>query len=1024
MGFPKMKLFKIISVLLSMVLLLDATGMQTLAADSLANPVFELVQEDAVTETTDGEDIVSTGDYFTRTEEDTKTELFASGTYYGMEWELKENGVLTISGIYSGEEEGDSWQEYAEEIISASISAVDVKSMKGWFQNHTKLKQVDFTKFDCKSVKDTSALFYGCSSLENIQFGSFNTVNVTDMSFMFYNCKSLKTLDVSGFNTRKVTSMRYMFGNCSLVQKLSVDGFVTSRVTDMTGMFSNCGSIASLKVSGFSTARVTDMSYMFAECYALKNLDVSNFDTSAVTNMSSMFQNCSLLTELDVSGFQTGKTEHMSAMFYGCNSLTKLDLSSFDTSCVTNMTHMFSECRELTKLVFGELNTVWVTDMDCMFYKCYKLQKLDLSSFNLLRVESAENMLSYCGSLEELKTPLCVGIEIPLPYEMQDEAGKRYRILPQKKYDSYTMQCIPYGVESIPDQVYTGEAIRPEVVVVKDGEILAKGVDYTLAYRNNVNVADADEKKAPSVIVKGIGRYSGSFTGTFNIVAKEITDANITVSEMITTANNKLQTLRPMVSVDGKKLTFNKDYVLEYPDKSEGAYKKPGRYEVVIRGKCNYSGVYTTYMVILGEKQIKASDLTVGKISACNYMEGEPAKPVPVVKYGKKELVLNKDYSVTYIDNEKPGKATLVICGLENTDTEGTYVCGTLKKSFTIRGKQLKQVTVKYVHAAEYTGQEICPKVTLTDGEKVLCQDADYTVEYQNNTNVGSGKIILKGCGGYTGVLRKSFSIKPEEGVGDLLDIYIENEGVINFTTGGAKPAVRVKYGSKTLRLDVDYTVSYANNEKAAKANAMKAPTVIIKGKGNYKFQRKETFTIMEKSLNDKDIYVTAPDKYVGAKDLRSQPVVTDAKGNTLVKGVDYKITGYKIGGVNYNKNNIPGDATRAIVTIRGKGGYSGEVSVMYRITAKNISQTKITAQNLEYTESGAVYTTEMIKLGKLVLTDKKTNKELAYGSDYEIVGYKNNKKCGYATVMIKGMGDYGGIINVKFKVVKTKIPL
>ncbi len=1031
------------SFLLSALLVLDSSGIQALAVESYQSSAEDNGVYTVLSGSADGEDTVSDGnmsggdvsdgtvsegdavsgnDYLTFSEENVDDEIYAASTYYGMAWTLKNNGELSISGIYNEEEEGTSWHGYAEDITSVTVSALDVKSMKDWFSNHKKLQSVDFTKFDSSSVRNTSGLFYMCSSLETVKFGTFNTVNVTDMSFMFYGCRSLKNLDVSAFNTRKVTSMRYMFGGCSSVKELAVGGFVTAKVTDMTGMFSNCGCITRLNVGNFNTSRVTDMSYMFADCYSLKTLNVSNFDTGAVNNMSSMFQNCSLLAELDVSAFDTAKVEHMSAMFYGCNSVTKLDMSSFNTAAVTNMTHMFSECRELTEIVFGDMETVWVTDMDYMFYKCYKLQNLDLSSFSFLRVKSAENMLTHCGSLEQLKTPVSVKIEIALPFEMQNASGKRYQILPQKEYESYTLQRVPYGVESIPDQVYTGEAIKPKVVVVKDGEILTKGVDYTLSYKNNKNVGSADEKKAPSVIVKGIGKYSGSFSGTFNIVAKEITEENVTVGEMIVAANNKIQTLRPAVTVDGRKLVFNKDYVVEYPDKSEGAYKEPGRYEVVIKGKCNYAGIYTAYMVILGENQIKAAELTVDKIPACTYVEGEVAEPIPTVKYNKKTLVLDEDYSISYVNNEKPGKATVIITGLENT--EGTYVCGTKKKTFTIKGKSLKQVEVNYERKVEYTGKAIAPEVVLTDGEKILTPDVDYTIKYVNNINVGKAGIVLTGCGGYTGVVRKNFVIQPEEGVGDLLDIFVGDDGVTEFTTGGAKPKVMVKFDSKVLRLGVDYTVSFVNNEKVAKANAMKAPTVVVKGKGNYKFRRKETFTITEKSLEDEDITITVADKYAGAKNLRSLPVITDSQGNTLVKGEDYKIVGYKIGGVDYDKDNIPADATRAIVTIKGKGGYTGEVSVMYRITKKNITQTNITAQNLEYTEGGAKYTPEMIKLGKLVLTDRKTNKELEYGVDYEIIGYKNNTKRGYATVIIKGMGDYGGTRNVKFRVVTTKIPL
>lgn len=1014
---------KIMSFLLSALLILDSTGVYVTAANVSEEHNDEKSTYIALAGTVDGDDAVSDNSLSVLSEEEITDDFLAFGTHYGMDWTISKTGELNIFGVYDvTKEEGTTWHEYASDITTANVSAVEVRSMKDWFRNLKKLQSVDFTKFDSGSVRNVNGLFYQCSSLQTIKWGSFNTTNITDMGYMFYGCRKLESLDVSFFNTAKVTDMRYMFSGCSALTELAVGGFDTGKVTNMTGMFQNCSNVSRLNVSNFVTENVTDMSFMFADCYSLKTLDVSGFVTSSVTNMSSMFQNCSMLTILDVGAFDTQNVVHMSAMFYGCSSVAKLDVSGFDTAYVTNMTHMFSDCRELTEIVFGEFSTVRATDMDYMFYKCYKLPALDLSSFYLVRLKSAENMLSHCGALEQLKTPVNLGIEIALPFEMQDDTNKRYKILPQNKYTSVTLQRIPYSAESIPNQVYTGKAIKPEVVVTKDGEILTKGVDYTLSYKYNKDVGSADEKYAPRVIVKGIGRYSGSFISTFNIVAKEITEENITVGEMILHANNKIQTPRPVVFVDDRKLVFNKDFIVEYPDKSEGAYKEPGRYEVVIKGKCNYTGIYTAYVDILGDNQIKASELTVDKIPACIYNEAAPATPLPEVKYNKESLVLNKDYYISYENNDKPGKATLVITGLKNK--EGTYVSGTLKKTFVIKGRPLNQVTVNYAKYAVFTGNGIYPKVTLTDGEKTLKADEDYTIEYVNNVNVGKAKIVLTGCGGYTGVLRKSFTIQPEEGVGDLLDIVVGDNGTTDYTTGGSEPKVLVMLDNKVLQAGVDYTVFYQNNTTVAKANAMKAPTVIIKGKGNYKFSRKETFTIREKSLGAKDIKITVADKYVGAKDLRSRPVITDGQGNILKQGEDYTIVGYKVGGVDYDKNNIPENATRAIVTVKGKGGYTGELSIMYRIAGKNIAQTNVTAKNLEFTGEEVEYTPEQISLGKLVLTDRKTNEELEYGIDYEVTGYKNNTKRGYATVIIKGLGDYGGSRNVKFRIVTTKIPL
>lgn len=61
-------------------------------------------------------------------------------------------------------------------------------------------------------------------------------------------------------------------------------------------------------------------------------------------------------------------------------------------------------------------------------------------------------------------------------------------------------------------EVYTGKAIKPSVMVRMNGKTLTEGVDYTVAYENNINVGTA------SIIVTGKGMYGGTVTKTFKIL--------------------------------------------------------------------------------------------------------------------------------------------------------------------------------------------------------------------------------------------------------------------------------------------------------------------------------------------------------------------------------------------------------------------------------------------------------------------------------------------------------------------------
>ena len=58
-----------------------------------------------------------------------------------------------------------------------------------------------------------------------------------------------------------------------------------------------------------------------------------------------------------------------------------------------------------------------------------------------------------------------------------------------------------------------------------------------------------------------------------------------------------------------------------------------------------------------------------------------------------------------------------------------------------------------------YTGSGIEPEVTVTDGEKTLTKDTDYTVTYSNNVSVGFGIATVTFIGNYTGVKELTFEI-------------------------------------------------------------------------------------------------------------------------------------------------------------------------------------------------------------------------------------------------------------------------
>lgn len=91
-------------------------------------------------------------------------------------------------------------------------------------------------------------------------------------------------------------------------------------------------------------------------------------------------------------------------------------------------------------------------------------------------------------------------------------------------------------VDVIPDQEETGEDICPAPTVKLDGFELTRDVDYTVAYRHNVEPGTA------TIVIEGIGNCSGATRATF-----EITEAPEEDSSASQTATIPLVAIAPVV---------------------------------------------------------------------------------------------------------------------------------------------------------------------------------------------------------------------------------------------------------------------------------------------------------------------------------------------------------------------------------------------------------------------------------------------------------------------------------------------
>ena len=91
------------------------------------------------------------------------------------------------------------------------------------------------------------------------------------------------------------------------------------------------------------------------------------------------------------------------------------------------------------------------------------------------------------------------------------------------------------------------------------------------------------------------------------------------------------------------------------------------------------------------------------------------------------------------------------------------YNGGTATLDFRILPKSISKATIADIKDATYTGDEIKPEPTVTDGEKVLIKGVDFKYSYDNNVRAGTATVEILGMGNYTDETAKTFEINRAE---------------------------------------------------------------------------------------------------------------------------------------------------------------------------------------------------------------------------------------------------------------------
>ena len=362
---------------------------------------------------------------------------------------------------------------------------------------------------------------------------------------------------------------------------------------------------------------------------------------------------------------------------------------------------------------------------------------------------------------------------------------------------------------------------------------------------------------------------------------------------------------KPAVTVTykGQVLIQNTDYTITYTNDTNA-----GNAVATVTGKGIFAGSKNLNYII------EAIDIGSYKLEiqsdSYNYdaTEKKPEVKVVISEIAGKKYYLNaSSYTVKYENNKNVGTANVTVTGA------GSY-SGELKGTFKILPRDIAGATVITSQKSYgYTGKEIKPEVavTLSDGTGLIF-GTDYTVSYEDNTDIGTATVNVTGRGNYTGKAKGSFGIGAD--IKDA-EIVLSKDQYI-YSGKRNTPKATVVFAGKTLIENVDYTISYEDCIDAGMAR------VVVSGEGDYGGTAEKTFEIAQKDITGANITIPQECYEYVSKEIRPEATVTLSDGTVLKNATEYI--------VDYTDNIEVGTAT---ITVKGNGNYIGYATKTFTIT-------------------------------------------------------------------------------------------
>lgn len=203
--------------------------------------------------------------------------------------------------------------------------------------------------------------------------------------------------------------------------------------------------------------------------------------------------------------------------------------------------------------------------------------------------------------------------------------------------------------------VYSGLPQTPQVRVSLGGATLRQGVDFEMITEGEM----VNAGRYP-LSLEGRGDYAGRASAIFVIAPKDLQAEGVRM-DRIDDLPYSPDTLRPtpLLYDGGRRLVLGEDYTLSYGDN-----RRAGSGWAQANGRGNYTGALRQPFTIM---PCPLSEDMVQAIGEQRY-NGRALTPPLRVRHGQRLLSVQRDYTVSYLNNVNPGEgsALAVVSGLGN----------------------------------------------------------------------------------------------------------------------------------------------------------------------------------------------------------------------------------------------------------------------------------------------------------------------------------------------------------------------